>query len=92
MLRLLSVSFLALTVAAALPTKAADTPKRGGTLTYLIAADAPPSFDGHREQTFALIHPVGAVLQRSDSHQPGEPVLDDRFRVRSVHRDADPDR
>ncbi len=26
---------------------AADEPKRGGTLTYLIAADAPPSFDGH---------------------------------------------
>ena len=35
---------------------AADTPKRGGTLTYLIPADAPPSFDGHREWTFATSH------------------------------------
>src|SRR5881394_58260 len=31
-------------------------PKRGGTLTYLIPADSPPSFDGHREGTFAMVH------------------------------------
>jgi outer membrane protein TolC len=30
-----------------------DTPKRGGILTYMIPADSPPSFDGHREATFA---------------------------------------
>jgi peptide/nickel transport system substrate-binding protein len=35
---------------------AADTPKRGGTLTYLIPTDSPPSFDGHREWTFATAH------------------------------------
>src|SRR4051794_24177804 len=29
----------------------AETPKRGGVLTYMIPADAPPSFDGHREST-----------------------------------------
>ena len=40
------------------PGPAAETPKRGGTLTYMIAADAPPSLDGHREQTFATIHPA----------------------------------
>src|SRR6185437_10275697 len=28
------------------PTWAADTPKHGGTLTYMIPADAPPSLDG----------------------------------------------
>ena len=33
-----------------------DTPKSGGTLTYLIPTDAPPSFDGHREWTFATAH------------------------------------
>ena len=47
------------------PVLAAETPKRGGTLTYLIAADAPPSFDGHREQTYAPDPPGRAVLQRS---------------------------
>src|SRR3954454_13854806 len=40
------------------PAIAAETPKRGGTLTYMIPADAPPSFDGHRENTFATIHAV----------------------------------
>jgi peptide/nickel transport system substrate-binding protein len=32
-------------------------PKHGGTLTFAVPKD-PPSFDGHRENTFALIHPV----------------------------------
>lgn len=33
-----------------------EVPKRGGTLTYLIPTDSPPSFDGHREWTFATAH------------------------------------
>src|SRR5439155_693760 len=32
---------------------AEEAPKRGGVLTYMIPADAPPSFDGHREAKFA---------------------------------------
>src|SRR5437868_3704004 len=58
---------------AAMPGTAAETPKRGGTLTYMIAADAPPSFDGHREQTFATIHPVApfySVLIRINPENP----------------------
>jgi peptide/nickel transport system substrate-binding protein len=35
---------------------AAQTPKHGGILKYVVP-DEPPSFDGHRETTFALIHP-----------------------------------
>ena len=31
---------------------AGETPKRGGVLTYMIPADAPPSSDGHRESTY----------------------------------------
>src|SRR5438067_3011566 len=63
----------ALAVIAALPAAAAETPKRGGTLTYLIAADAPPSFDGDREQTFAMIHPVApfySLLVRVNPENP----------------------
>src|SRR3982751_4736315 len=51
----------------ALPATASETPKRGGTLTYVIPADAPPSFDGHRETTFATVHaaaPFYSVLIR----------------------------
>ncbi|MFQ5533046.1 MAG: ABC transporter substrate-binding protein, partial [Candidatus Methylomirabilales bacterium] len=36
---------------------AADAPRYGGTLNFAVPKD-PPSFDGHRETTFALIHPV----------------------------------
>ena len=77
---------------AAAPPRLAQTPKRGGTLTYMIPADAPPSFDGHRETTFATVHADGAVLQRADPRQPGQPGLDHRFRLRSLHRDAEADR
>src|SRR5712672_29604 len=47
--------------------------KRGGTLTYTIPADAPPSFDGHREGTFAMLHataPFYSVLIRVNPDNP----------------------
>ena len=69
-----------------------ETPKRGGTLTYMIPADAPPSFDAPPRDDLRD-DPFGrAVLQRADPGQPGQPVLDDRLRLRSVHRDAAADR
>src|SRR5437764_2732884 len=56
------------------PALAADeAPKRGGTLTYMIPADAPPSFDGHREGTFAMLHataPFYSVLIRINPENP----------------------
>src|SRR2546426_8890594 len=35
----------------------AQQPRTGGTLTFIVSAE-PPSFDAHREVTFALIHPA----------------------------------
>jgi peptide/nickel transport system substrate-binding protein len=58
---------------AAMPVGAADTPKRGGILTYMIPADAPPSFDGHRETTYATVHaaaPFYSVLIRANPDNP----------------------
>jgi peptide/nickel transport system substrate-binding protein len=52
----------------------AETPKRGGVLTYMIPADAPPSFDGHRESTYATIHsaaPFYSTLIRVNPEDPG---------------------
>src|SRR5712671_5853807 len=49
------------------------SPVQGGTLTYLIAADAPPSFDAHREGTFATVYsaaPFYSVLIRVDPNNP----------------------
>ena len=54
---------------------ASDTPKRGGTLTYMIPADAPPSLDGHREGTYATVHTVApfySVLMRVDPENPAD--------------------
>jgi peptide/nickel transport system substrate-binding protein len=48
-------------------------PKRGGTLTYMIPADAPPSFDAHRESTYATVHsaaPFYSVLIRVNPLNP----------------------
>ncbi|HXW25075.1 MAG TPA: ABC transporter substrate-binding protein, partial [Xanthobacteraceae bacterium] len=66
--------FAALGAVCLVAASAADeTPKRGGTLTYMIPADAPPSFDGHRETTFATVHgaaPFYSVLIRIDPDNP----------------------
>ena len=58
-----------------LPALADDTPKHGGTLTFMIPADSPPSFDGHRENTFATIHAVApfySVLIRANPENPAD--------------------
>src|SRR5258708_19306357 len=54
---------------------AAEIPKRGGILTFMIPADAPPSLDGHREATFAMVHAVApfySVLMRVDPSNPAD--------------------
>jgi peptide/nickel transport system substrate-binding protein len=53
----------------------AQTPKSGGILKFVVP-DEPPSFDGHRETTFALIHPIApfySVLIRPDPQDPDNP-------------------
>ncbi len=47
-------------------------PKKGGILKFVVP-DEPPSFDGHKETTFALIHPFApfySVLIRVDPANP----------------------
>jgi peptide/nickel transport system substrate-binding protein len=64
---------LALGLAACARGYADETPKDGGTLTYMIPADAPPSFDGHREETYATAHsasPYYSVLIRINPANP----------------------
>src|ERR1700755_2536599 len=74
----LFVAWLA-AITAAVPAVAAstgeETPKHGGTLTYMIPADAPPSLDGHREGTFAMLHalaPFYSVLMRVNPENPSD--------------------
>jgi ABC-type transport system substrate-binding protein len=51
---------------------AQETPRHGGELVFVVPAE-PPSFDGHREESFALIHPAAPhynTLLRVDPDDP----------------------
>jgi peptide/nickel transport system substrate-binding protein len=68
------VAALGLVAAAGLPAQAGEAPKYGGTLIYMIPADAPPTFDAHRENTYATIHsaaPFYSTLIRVNPLNPG---------------------
>lgn len=66
----------AVAILAAGPSLADDTPKLGGDFTYLVPASGPPSYDGHRETTYAVIHPVRpyySTLIRVNPDNPSDP-------------------
>jgi len=51
----------------------AQTPRNGGELIFPVPSE-PPSYDGHREETFGLIHPFAPfynTLLRVDPNDPG---------------------
>src|SRR5262245_27120282 len=53
---------------------AAQQPKRAGELIFAVAQE-PPTYDGHREETFGLIHPIApfySVLLRVDPSDAGK--------------------
>jgi peptide/nickel transport system substrate-binding protein len=59
---------LALTLGSVATATAQDRPRAGGELIFVVPAE-PPSFDGHREETFAMLHPVAPhynTLMRTD--------------------------
>ena len=69
----LCAAALTAVLALAMPALGSEEPKRGGTLTFMIPADAPPSFDGHREGTFAMLHataPFYSTLIRINPENP----------------------
>jgi peptide/nickel transport system substrate-binding protein len=73
-LHLCRAACLAALLSLGMPAIAEETPRHGGTLIYMIPADAPPSFDAHREGTFATMHsaaPFYSVLIRINPLNPG---------------------
>jgi hypothetical protein len=46
-----------LLLASSPPASAQDKPRYGGELVFVVPGE-PPSYDAHREETFALIHPT----------------------------------
>ena len=56
----------------------AESPAYGGVLTFVVPAE-PPSFDGHRETTFALIHPIAPFYSTLIRVNPDNPGATDDF-------------
>ncbi|MGZ5905942.1 MAG: ABC transporter substrate-binding protein, partial [Reyranella sp.] len=57
----------------------AENIKRGGTLTYMIPADAPPSFDGHKENTYATLHATAPFYSTLIAINPDNPASSTDF-------------
>jgi peptide/nickel transport system substrate-binding protein len=61
------------------PEASAD-PRRGGELHFIVAGE-PPSYDAHREETFALIHPAAphysTLLRIDPTDRTGTRVVGD---------------
>jgi peptide/nickel transport system substrate-binding protein len=56
----------------AVPSAGPSTPRAGGELRFVVPGE-PPSYDAHREETFALIHPAAPhynTLLRIDPFDP----------------------
>jgi peptide/nickel transport system substrate-binding protein len=64
----------------ALPVRApaaAETPVRGGELDFVVPASGFPSMDAHREETYAVIHPLRpfySLLIKVDPKNPSDPT------------------
>jgi peptide/nickel transport system substrate-binding protein len=59
---------MVMTLVAVAPGLAQDKPRPGGELIFVVPAE-PPGFDGHREETFAMLHPIAPhynTLLRTD--------------------------
>ena len=69
-LRLVAGGVLALLVSAG-PAAAQESPRAGGELIFVVPAE-PPSYDAHREETFALVHPAAPHYNTLLRVDPGD--------------------
>ena len=60
------------------PVTDAGAVKRGGTLTFVVGSKI-PSFDGHRESTFGMIHPIRPFYSLLLRINPDNPKKTDDF-------------
>ncbi len=92
--RLLTI-FMSLVLATSLghgsPASAQDTPRHGGELVFEIPAE-PPSFDAHREETFAVIHSAAphynTLLRVDPFDKTGTKVVGDLAESWTISKDG----
>ena len=77
---LLALSLLLAIALGSTPAVAQDKPRSGGELIFAVPAE-PPDYDGHREGTFALVHPIGphynTLLRVDPNDRTGTKVVPD---------------
>ncbi len=91
MRRTLILLTVLLAIALAVPAPAQERPRHGGELVFVVPAE-PPSYDGHREETFALIHPTAphynTLLRTDPTDRTGTRVVGDLAESWTVARDG----
>jgi peptide/nickel transport system substrate-binding protein len=60
-----------LVLAGVAPAAGAETPRHGGELVFVVPAE-PPSYDAHREETFAIVHPAAPHYNTLLRVDPGD--------------------
>jgi peptide/nickel transport system substrate-binding protein len=74
-----------------LPAAALESPRHGGELIFVVPAE-PPSYDAHREETFAIVHPAAphySTLLRVDPFdRSGTRLVGDLAESWSVSKDG----
>src|SRR3989454_5563917 len=75
----------------AAPAGAQERPRQGGELVFVVPAE-PPSYDAHREGTFALIHPTAphynTLLRIDPNDRTGTRVVGDLAESWTVAEDG----
>ena len=93
--RVVWISALAVSLTlATFPTAQAlaqEKPRYGGELVFAVPAE-PPSYDGHREETFALIHPAAphynTLLRVDPNDRTGTKVVGDLAESWTISKDG----
>src|SRR2546425_4698231 len=87
----LAALFAVLWLPAAPPAAAQGTPRYGGELIFAVPSEM-PSYDGHRESTFALIHPMAphynTLLRIDPMDRSGSKVVGDLAESWTVGKDG----
>jgi len=86
-----SLAIVPLVVALVIPAAAQDKPRHGGELVFVVPAE-PPSYDGHREGTFAMVHPVAphynTLLRVDPTDRSGTKVIGDLAESWTISQDS----
>src|SRR6185295_10149204 len=87
------LAFLVLTVALGLaaPAHSQDKPRSGGELVFLVPSE-PPSYDGHAEGTFGVVHPLAphynTLLRIDPTDTSGTRVVPDFAESWTISKDG----